>query len=746
MSAPLISRALELAEETIPDALRSRPQWVCWRYVHRPGAPKPTKQPICAATGKLASTSDPATWSDYHTARAAVEKYRLDGIGYVFTAEDPFCGIDLDSCLTPEGEWDPWARNIVARLDSYTELSPSGEGLHIIVQGRIQDELGNRRGRFECYDKKQFFTVTGKIAPGLDYSIGIEERQQELDAVRRQELGDARKTSPKPYEVTRHADLALIEKSFGWKNGQRIRRLWGGDWSDHKSRSEADLSLCNHLAFLFQRDASRMDRAFRESGLMRPKWDAVHVQGATYGEATIAKAIAGCRECWGEKKTAADGGFDHLTEDSIALAFAAKFKDDLRFDHHAGKWYAWQGTHWRKEETRQAFDWCRDLCRELNAKGKTTFAKATTASAVERFCQADRAFAVTSEIWDTDPFKLGTPAGTVNLKTGYLLPPQREEYITKQTAVAPDEWSDCPTWKRFLADATRGDEALQKYLQRITGYLLTGSTKEHALFFVYGPGGNGKSVFLTAITEILADYATTSSMETFIASKNDRHPTDLAMLNGARLVSASETEEGRAWAESKIKQMTGGDKITARFMRQDFFTFTPQFKLLIVGNHQPNLHNVDDAMRRRFNMIPFEHQPEQPDPDLPAKLRAEYPGILRWMIEGCLEWQQIGLARPEVVTQATAEYFDGQDVFGQWLEECCEVGAHKAGQPSELFASWKAFAERNGEDAGNAKSFANNLKKRGFLKTNKRVAGAVTHVYSGIALTPKSDGWQPYKD
>ena len=173
------------------------------------------------------------------------------------------------------------------------------------------------------------------------------------------------------------------------------------------------------------------------------------------------------------------------------------------------------------------------------------------------------------------------------------------------------------------------------------GYALTGITREHALFFLYGTGANGKSVFLNTVSGIMADYATTAPIETFIASRDERHPTDIAGLQGARLVTAFETEDGRRWAESKLKALTGGDRVAARFMRQDFFEFVPQFKLLIAGNHKPRLRAVDEAMRRRFNLVPFTvtiPEPER-DKDLAEKLRDEWPGILRWMVERCLAWQ-----------------------------------------------------------------------------------------------------------
>jgi P4 family phage/plasmid primase-like protien len=432
------------------------------------------------------------------------------------------------------------------------------------------------------------------------------------------------------------------------------------------------------------------------------------------------------------------------TEDGIARAFADKYRNDLRYCHHIGSWFRWDGQRWLKEETCLALDWTRILCRDLNRGRSEKLAKAATAAAVERFAQADRVFAVTSGIWDADPWLLGTPNGSVDLRTGNVLPANRSDYITKTASVSPALQSDAshPLWSRFLTEATDGNEELRRFLQQMAGYSLTGDTREHALFFVYGPGGNGKSVFLNTLVNILGDYARTSAMDTFTASGTDRHPTDLAMLKGARLVSVSETEEGRAWAESRIKQLTGGDKISARFMRQDFFEYLPQFKLLIVGNHKPVLRNVDDAARRRFNIIPFIHKPASPDRQLEQKLRAEYPAILRWMIDGCLDWQIDGLIKPDVVRQATQTYFDDQDLFGQWIEECCVVGKREWEATAKLYASWKVYADTNGERPGSIKSFSASMVKREFVVDRKWISGKAQRLFCGIAVrfNPEDSG------
>ncbi len=430
-----------------------------------------------------------------------------------------------------------------------------------------------------------------------------------------------------------------------------------------------------------------------------------------------------------------------LTEHAVAEEFARRHAEVLRYCHHTGAWFFWTDTHWERNETKLAFTWARRLVAELNTsaefKTKAITGKAAFAGAVERFAQADERLAVTSTAWDQNPWLLGTPGGTVDLRTGILRPANSAECITRVTAVAPAATAACPVWLRFLNEATAGDQALIRFLQLWSGYCLTGDTREHALLFIYGPGGNGKGVFLNTIAGVMGAYAVTASMETFTASPGDRHPTDLAMLQGARLVSASETEEGRSWAESRIKQMTGGDPITARFMRQDFFTYQPQFKLTIVGNHKPGLKSVDEAARRRFNIVPFTHEPMTKDAELPERLRAEWSGILRWMIEGCRAWSEGGLQRPSVVYEATAEYFEAQDLFGRWMAERCIRDPHLSSKPGTLLEDYRTWAITNGEVPPTASQFRSALEKvRGIRLT--KYAG--TRLAMGIGIKPEP-GW-----
>jgi putative DNA primase/helicase len=306
---------------------------------------------------------------------------------------------------------------------------------------------------------------------------------------------------------------------------------------------------------------------------------------------------------------------------------------------------------------------------------------------------------------------------TYDLHTGIGRPPDPLDYITKKTAcsVAP-AGTPHPLWTAFLDRVTDHNTELQDFLQRYMGYCCTGFTSEHVFVFAYGTGANGKSTFINTIARIFGNYATVADMSTFLASNVEHHPTDLAKLMGARLVVAQETQKGRRWDETKIKALTGGDKLTARFMRQDFFDFVPKFKLFICGNYKPQLASVDEAIRRRLLLVPFTVQipPAERDLHLAEKLWEERRAILRWCIDGCLEWQRIGLAPPKAVLDATEEYFEEQDTIQEWLEDCTEDGGALAfTRSSELFASWKTWCEEHNFKPGTARAVSQALQDKG---------------------------------
>jgi putative DNA primase/helicase len=410
-----------------------------------------------------------------------------------------------------------------------------------------------------------------------------------------------------------------------------------------------------------------------------------------------------------------------LTEDGVAQAFALERGNELRFCHGPNRWHRWDGTRWKPETTRLAYSWVRELARRMarsanKPKTRETLGKAAFAAGVERFAQSDRTFAVTPDLWDRDPWLLGTPGGTVDLRSGELHRPSRQDFITKQTLVTLTEpGAPCPIWHRFLDQITCGDRQLRRYIQQIAGYCLTGDAREECMFFLYGQGQNGKGTLLRTLGQIMADYATASDMVTFTLGKYDRHSTEIAKLAGARIVTATETERGREWRWARIKELTGRERpISARFMRQDDFEFEVTFKLVFAGNHKPRLPSTDEATARRMNLLPFRFIATRPDNELKAKLAEEYSAILRWAIDGCLDWQANGLLRPDCVVEATRSYLDEQDLFAQWVDAECVTGLHDRDTHKTLFGSWSAFATANGEVAGSANDFHERMIGAGF--------------------------------
>lgn len=431
------------------------------------------------------------------------------------------------------------------------------------------------------------------------------------------------------------------------------------------------------------------------------------------------------------------------SEIEIASRFSNEYATQIRYVKTRGQWLHWNGKRWLVDDRDYVSDLVRQHCRFeaglcAGTPGQTpaqarSINSNRTVTAVLNLSRVDQRIASTVADWDQDPWLLGTPDGIVDLRSGTIRQAKPEDCVTKCTAVSPG--GDCPVWLTFLRRATNGDEHMQSYLQRMAGYFLTGSTQEQTLHFVYGPGRSGKGTFMNPIAKILRDYHVTTAIETLTESKSDRHPTEVAALQGARLVTCSETERGRHWAESRIKQFTGGDQITARFMNQNFFSFTPTFKLLISGNYKPHLR-PDSAMRRRFQLIPFEVAiPEsEQDPRLAHKLEAEWPGILAWMVQGAVAWQGSGLAAPKCVVTATESYMNDEadDIVSQWLADCC-VEAPSAECPNHaLYGSYRAFAERAGEKPMTSISLGKELARRGCGERRT----SVTRYRVGIMLKP----------
>jgi putative DNA primase/helicase len=426
-----------------------------------------------------------------------------------------------------------------------------------------------------------------------------------------------------------------------------------------------------------------------------------------------------------------------FSEEALALAFGTRHAGELRYVAKWNRWLHYDGGRWNFDDTRRVFTLARELCREAantsnDKKQRGKIASAQTRAAVVALAGEDHRLVAVSNQWDADPWLLNTPDGVVDLHNGVTRPHRADDFMTKMTAVAPSGF--CPQFRRFLHRIFDGDVEMSKYVQRVLGYSLTGVTTEHALFFLFGGGSNGKGVLVNTVRGILAGYHQTAALDTFTAGDFERHPTELAMLRGARLVTSTETEEGARWAEAKIKTLTGGDAISARFMRQDFFEYVPQFKLVVSGNHKPRLRAVNVAIRRRMNLLPFTVtiSDEERDPQLGEKLKAEWPGILKWMVAGCLEWQRIGLQRPQAVIDATEDYMAEEDTVGQFLEQLCVIDPNAEVSSAELFKAWKNWAVENNAFAGSQKMFAGWMGERGFEK--KRDRAGDTNVFKGLGF------------
>ena len=414
-------------------------------------------------------------------------------------------------------------------------------------------------------------------------------------------------------------------------------------------------------------------------------------------------------------------------DDALADEWVRQHGEDWRFVNKWNAWFHWNGAFWKRVDGNKHFDLARIVTRqalvwrgahELTRKERRAVNSASMAAAVLRQARVRKEIEASVEQWDADPFVLATPDGVIDLKIGKAIEASREQYCTRCTSVPPKPGTP-ELWFRCLQRWFGCDETLIRYAQFFAGYCCTGDTREKMFLFIHGPSDSGKSTFVEVITAILGTYAQSASMDTFTENKHERHSTELAELAGARFVAAPETAEGTRWNQSRINAITGKDRIRARFMRQDNFEFTPQFKLLVYGNNTPHIKNVDGAMRRRLHILPFPHSipREEQEDGLDALLRHEYPQILQWMIEGCLGWQDCqGLTMPEAVSEATNQYLESEDSFGAWVDERLTRKVSAFALASDLYNDYKKYTEQAGDSTLGSKRFSQQMEQRGFSR------------------------------
>jgi putative DNA primase/helicase len=408
------------------------------------------------------------------------------------------------------------------------------------------------------------------------------------------------------------------------------------------------------------------------------------------------------------------------------------FGDRIRYVHTWGAWLVWDGTRWLKDETGEINRLARETVRAMYAEAAETDDSGTRKAlarwastsesagklgAMVDLAQSEPGIAVHHTALDTKPWLLNCRNGTIDLRTGKLLEHNRDDLITKRVDVDYRPDAPAPLWAQFMGRITEGNNELATYMQRAAGYTLTGDVGEQCLFFCYGTGSNGKSTFVETLADLLRNYWLKAPTEMLMVQRNGGNiPNDVARLPGARMVVAAEVTEGRRLDEAKIKDLTGGDTLVARFMKQEFFEFRPVFKLWMYGNHKPVIRGTDNGIWRRIRLVPFTATipDSEKDPAFRSKLQRELPGILAWAVQGCLAWQREGLTPPEVVRQATDDYRAEQDTIGAFLDECCVIGPDMKAQATALYKAYVAWSEANNEHPIPQKQFGQRLDLRGF--------------------------------
>ncbi len=421
-------------------------------------------------------------------------------------------------------------------------------------------------------------------------------------------------------------------------------------------------------------------------------------------------------------------------ETDVMRIFARTHKDKFRFNHTRGHWMVWNGHKWQQDEKQQSrlavFDLVDSLKKNAERRLIPAMSKVGFSNNVMNGAQAMPEVATARDDYDAAPLILNTPAGPVNLRTGKTAKPDPKQMLSKSTSVAPADTADCPEWKKFVRWAMSEDEDSITYLQKLLGYCLSGLMNEEVLHFFYGTGGNGKGTIIKQLALIMGDYYVASKSSTFMSQPFQAHTTEIAKLDGARLVTASEVNKDDKWDMGRIKDLTGNEApIAARFMRRDEFEFWPTCKLIIIGNSKPAFESVDPAIERRLRLLNFRQQSENPDNTLKDRLAKEHPQILRWMIDGFLLWQKEGLEPPTVIKASSADYVGEENTVANFMRDAMELRPQGRLVKSQIKAGIAAYREAFGVE-----------RKLALGEVNKTLAATdgITEGYFQDAMTKKS--------
>ena len=705
------------------------PQFVNWTLVHREGQAKPDKVPV-GRDGRAIDHTNPATWMSY------VEAAAIGQPAFVLSAADPFVFVDLDNCRDPmSGLWSPEATQILQMFPgALMEVSQSGRGVHIIGICDQRVMATKRRkwdGDKECYVDGRFIALTGTMLQGdprvdltAPLSVWVPEKP-DLASYGIPEAGPVPEWNGETNDNLLIAHALQSKGGIGVQYGEKasFRDLWEGQGAklarfypsyspaEPFDRSAADAALVMHLGFWTGKDMARVERLLRIAPLTQGRGK---LDRADYVHRTLMTGLQKVKTVY--QKPAAglpalgSGIAGRLvavgTHHDMALAYVGTYRERFLYNSTKGSWLEWTGQRWKPLPDGAVLSDIRQFCSATSGgQDRRTLALGFW-QAVEVTCQIDPTYARTHDQFDRDNYLLNTPSGTIDLRTGAARGHDSADMITAITSADPVAGGG-EIWSRFLSEVTCGDQNLAGDLQVALGASLSGAVEDHWFGYLTGGGRNGKSVLVEAVAHALGDYARAVPAETFVASRNDPHPTGLTTLVGARLAYANEVPAGRYFNEALLKSVTGDRKISARYMRGDYFSFDRTFKLFLIGNDLPQIRASDVAMQRRLRIFCLNADfSGREDPTLPDRLRDDAGAILQWLIEGHRLWFTAGRSfKPSAAVSAiSADYFAAQSTPDMWLFDCAEIvpddGRSATGWPSgrDAYLNYRAWKSGRGEE------------------------------------------------
>lgn len=754
--------------QNIPQELRNLKQWGLFELKWVEARKKNTKIPINPYDGSAGKSNDPNTWSDFDTAiRALNDVERADGLAFYFA--NGYVGLDIDHIDSNLEDWragDNDPNNLVNKFqdltdNTYMEVSQSGTGIHAIFKGKIPGKR-RRKGNYEMYQTGRFFALTGNnIIPDPTIKSMSDDEMKTLYEFLfgKDNIVQLHSESDNITPV----DLSVVEiikrAENSAKTGTRFTMFMKGGWEKfYSSHSEADMAFANDLAFWTGRDFHKMDTIFRNSSLMREKFDEKH-GAVTYGTSLLNKAINETQNIYNPESDSQDSESSYtfsFNEDKTkkiiprswddqgrGLRMRDQFATVLKFNAVDKKWFFFNGSYWQEDIGNQRVELAAERVANSIKKEKPELSFSTKTDEDKamnewyRFQKDSRSHMAKMHMidefkkyvivkhgeFDKEDMLLNTESGYVDLSNGELYDHDIDKKFSHQTLAEYSDNVDAPLWDKFLNQIFNNDEELIHYVQKAIGYSFTGSVDEQCLFILNGRGRNGKSVFSNVVSDVAGNYAKQMNVQTIVAKKNQSGSanSDIARLEGARIVTSSELNEGDRFDESLVKQLTGGDKILARFLYGSEFEYKPKFKIWMATNHLPIIRGTDDGIWRRIKIIPFNIQipKEKVDKKLEYKLKAEYTGILNWIVQGAIMWQQEGLEDPEAVRQVIENYRAEMDPLDAFLEECCTTGQNYSIKARDMYDAYHEWAKESEEYKMSMTKFGREMSKK-LLRVKKR--------------------------